>query len=260
MREIEMPSLRLFDAHCHLEDPAFDDDRWEVIDRAVKAGVVGMVSSSLDSSDAEKALRLFLPTNVVYISLGLDPRDVDDEAEIKAVERLILENEKDIVAVGEVGMDYRIAKQESVRKRQEEVFRRFIRLAEEIDKPIVVHSLWAQRPVLRVLEDEGATRVVLHAFGGSQRDVKTAVERGWYVSIATNVTRSANVQKVAEATPVEYMVLESDSPVLSPDSKGRNEPANIVKSVKFLAKMKGMKPAELAEITTTNAMEVYGLR
>jgi len=255
-----MPPLRLFDAHCHLEDPAFDDDRWEVIDRAVRAGVVGMVSSSLDSEEGERALRLFLPSTVVHVSLGLDPRDADDESEIKAVERLILENERDIVAVGEVGMDYRIAKQESVRKRQEEVFRRFIRLAEDIDKPIVVHSLWAQRPVLRVLEDEGATRVVLHAFGGSQKDVKTAVERGWYVSIATNVVKSSNVQKVAEATPVDYMVLESDSPVLSPDSKGRNEPANIVKSVRFLAKAKGMKPEELAEITTSNALEVYGLR
>ena len=255
-----MPNVRLFDAHCHLEDPAFDEDRWEVVDRALKAGLIGMVSSALDSSDAEKALRLFLPSRVVHVSLGLDPRDADDSEEVKAVEKLILANEKNIVAVGEVGLDYRIAKQESVRRRQEEVFRRFIRLAEEIDKPIVVHSLWAQRPVLRVLEDEGATRVILHAFGGTQKDVKMAVERGWYISVATNVVRSANVQKVAEVTPVESMLLESDAPVLSPESEGRNEPANIVKSAKFVARMKGMKVSELAEITTENALEAYGLR
>ncbi len=252
--------MRLFDAHCHLEEEAFDDDREEVIKRAREAGLVGIVTSPIYPDDAEKALRLFRGHQMVRISIGLDVAEYGDEEEVSATLDLIRSHADDIVAVGEVGLDYRILRSGGPPKeKQKEVFRLFIRLAKELDKPLVIHSLWAQRPVLRVLDEEGAERVVLHAFGGTPEDVKFAVERGWLVSVPTNVVRSNNVQKVVRATPVEYMVLESDSPVLAPNPKERNEPANIRVSAKFIAEMKGIGVDDLAEITTGNAMRVYGL-
>ncbi|MDK2383333.1 MAG: TatD family hydrolase [Candidatus Korarchaeota archaeon] len=252
--------MRLFDAHCHLEEEAFDGDRDEVIERAREAGLVGIVTSPIYPEDAEKALRLFRNHQLVKVSIGLDVAEYGDEEEVKVTMDLIRAHVDEIVAVGEVGLDYRILRSDGPPKeKQKDVFRLFIRLAKELDKPLVIHSLWAQRPVLRVLDEEGAERVVLHAFGGTPEDVRFAVERGWMVSIPTNVVRSNNVQKVAGATPVDHMVLESDSPVLAPNPKERNEPANIRISAKFVAEMKGIDVEDLAEITTGNAMRVYGL-
>ncbi|MDK2372359.1 MAG: TatD family hydrolase [Candidatus Korarchaeota archaeon] len=252
--------MRLFDAHCHLEEEAFDGDRDEVIERAREAGLVGIVTSPIYPEDAEKALRLFRSHRLVRVSIGLDVSEYGDEEEVEATMDLIRTHVDEIVAVGEVGLDYRILRSGGPPKeKQKEVFRLFIRLARELDKPLVIHSLWAQRPVLRVLDEEGAERVVLHAFGGTPEDVRFAVERGWMVSIPTNVMRSNNVQRVAKATPVDHMMLESDSPVLAPNPKERNEPANIRISAEFVAEMKGIDVEDLAEITTGNAMRVYGL-
>ncbi|MEM0295185.1 MAG: TatD family hydrolase [Candidatus Korarchaeum sp.] len=250
--------MMLFDAHCHLEDDSFDHDREEVLARAREAGVIGMVTSPLSPEDVLKALSHFRRSDLVNISIGLDVSEYGDEEEVRRTLELIAANSEEIVAVGEVGLDYRVASLGGPSKeRQKEVFRRFIRLAEELDKPLVVHSLWAQRPVLNVLDEEGATRVILHAFGGKQSDVEFAVTRGWFISIPTNVGRSSNIRSVAEVTPLDSMVLESDSPVLAPDPKERNEPANLVHSVNFIAKLKGMFPEEVAEITTKNARKVY---
>lgn len=250
--------MMLFDAHCHLEDDSFDHDREEVLARAREAGVIRVVTSPLSPEDALKALSHFSRSDVVSISIGLDISEYGDEEEVRRTLELIIANSDEIVAVGEVGLDYRVASLGGPGKeRQKGVFRRFIRLADEIDKPLVVHSLWAQRPVLRILDEEGATRVILHAFGGKQTDVEFAVTRGWFISIPTNVSRSSNTSSVAEVTPLDSMVLESDSPVLAPDPKERNEPANLVHSVNFLARLKGMSPEEIAEITTSNARKVY---
>lgn len=252
--------MRLFDSHCHLEEEDFDDDRDEVIRRAVEAGIVGIVTSPIYPGDAEKALDLFKGHGLVKVSIGLDVGSYGDDSEVNATMDLIRKHSKDIVAVGEVGLDYRVLKTGGPPKeKQKDVFRRFIDLANELDKPLVIHSLWAQKHVLRILDEKGAERVVLHAFGGTLDDVKFAVERGWMISVPTNVVRSRNVQIVAKHAPIDHMVFESDSPVLAPDPKARNEPANIRISAKFVAELKGYEVDQLAEITTRNAMRVYGL-
>ncbi len=250
--------MRLFDSHCHLEEEAFDEDREEVIRRAVQSGIVGLVTSPIYPEDVPKALSL--RGDVVHVSIGLDVAEYGDEDEVRRTIELILEHQDEIVAIGEVGLDYKVARNGPPKEKQKEVFRRFISLARELDKPLVIHSRWAQRPVLRVLDEMGAETVILHAFGGTPADVEFAVERGWYVSVPTNVVRSSNVQKVARATPLERMVLESDSPVLAPNPMERNEPSNITVSVKYLADLKGVDPEDLAEITTENALTAYRLR
>ncbi len=250
--------MRLFDSHCHLEEEAFDEDREEVIKRAIQAGVIGIVTSPIYPEDVPKALNL--RGDIVHVSIGLDVAEYGDDEEVERTIELILENQDKIVAVGEVGLDYKVAKNGPPKERQKEVFRKFISLAKELDKPLVIHSRWAQRPVLRVLDEMGAEIVILHAFGGTPADVEFAVERGWYVSVPTNVVRSANVQRVAKATPLENMVLESDSPVLAPNPTERNEPSNISISVRFIAELKGVEPEELAEVTTRNALSAYKLR
>ncbi len=252
-------TVRFFDSHCHLEDPAFDGDRDEVIRRAADLGMVGAVTSPLGREEVERSLSLFSGSELVLVSAGLDPEDFSDPEEVEKLAELIEERAGEIVAVGEVGLDYRVARSTAERERQKESFSRLIRLAEDLDKPVVVHSLWSQRPALRVLDSRGATRVVLHAFGGTDADVRFAADRGWMISVATNVVRSPNVRRVALASPLDNLVLESDSPVLAPDPGRRNEPANIISSLKYVAGLKGVDPQELAEITTENSLRVYGI-
>ena len=166
--------MELFDSHCHLEDDAFDSDRDEVIRRAIDSGIVGIVTSPIYPEDSIKALNLFRDSSIVKISIGLDVAEYGDDDKVNETLELIRERSGEIVAVGEVGLDYRVARSGPPKEKQKEVFKRFIEIAKELDKPLVVHSLWAQRPVLRVLEEEGAERVVLHAFGGKREDVKFA--------------------------------------------------------------------------------------
>ncbi len=251
--------MKLFDSHCHLEDNAFDSDRDEVLKRAIGSGIVGIVTSPIYPRDSTKALNLFRKSSIVKISIGLDVAEYGDDEKVNITLDLTRKHSEEIVAVGEVGLDYRVARRGPSKEKQKEVFRKFIGLAKELDKPLVVHSLWAQRPVLRILDKEGVERVILHAFGGKSEDVEFAVNRGWMVSIPTNVVRSNNVQKVALATPLDHIVLESDSPVLAPDPNQRNEPANIKISARFIADMKGYDAEELAKVVTYNAIKVYGL-
>ena len=217
------------------------------------------MTSPLGAEEGERSLSLFGGSGLVLVSVGMDPEDELSREEVEETISFIEEVADRIVAVGEVGLDYRVAREAWQRERQKEAFSRFIRLAEDLDKPIVVHSLWAQRPALRVLDREGASRVLLHAFGGTPEDVRFAAERGWMISVGTNVVRSRNVQRVARSAPLENLCLESDSPVLAPDPGERNEPANIARSVRFLAEMLGLEAEELAEIATENSRSLYGV-
>jgi TatD DNase family protein len=248
--------MRLFDAHCHLEDELFDKDRHDVLIRARKAGIIGMVTSPLGINMALKAMEIFRRNEIVYISPGLDSRDFSDEKAAEELASFIRSVKDGIVAVGEIGLDYKFARSEAEREKQKRNFKFLAKLADELDKPIVVHSRWAQRPALRVLDEIYATDVILHAFSGSEDDVKFAAEREWFISISTNVVRSYPVKKAAEISPLNLILLESDSPALSPDD-GRNEPANILVSVAEISSARGIKPEELAEITTENALRAY---
>ncbi|MGC9020324.1 MAG: TatD family hydrolase [Candidatus Methanodesulfokora sp.] len=248
--------MRLFDAHCHLEDELFDNDRHEVIIRARKAGIIGMVTSPLGIKMALKAIDIFRGNDLVYISPGLDSRNFSDEKAAEELANFIRSVKDGIVAVGEIGLDYKCARSEAEREKQKENFKFLAKLADELNKPVVIHSRWAQRHVLRILDEIYATDVILHAFSGNEDDVRFAAEREWFISISTNVIRSYPVRKAAEISPLDLILLESDSPALSPDG-GRNEPANILVSIAEISSMRNLKPEELAEITTENALRAY---
>jgi len=249
--------VRLFDAHCHLEDPSFDDDREEVITRAVRTGVLRMVTSPLGRDQVLRSLKIFSKNEHVLISAGMDSREFANRSKASELISLVREVGDRLVAIGEVGLDYKVARTEAERTAQKEVFREFIRLADSMNKPLVVHSRWAQRPVLRVLDELYAVDVVLHSFGGNETDVKFAAEREWFMSVPTSVTYSANTRKVARLVPDDLLLLETDSPVMSPHRHGRNEPANLVISVIEVASIRGVNAEELADLTFSNSCRAY---
>ncbi len=208
-----------------------------------------IVSAGINLEDSVRCLEIARVYDLIFPAVGLHP--TEDLSEVDAVLNLI-ENSPDIVAVGEIGLDYKFAR----KPEQMEPFVKQIRIAKELDLPVVVHSRSAGRYVLDVLEAEGVEKALLHGFDGSRKLVKRIVERGYYVSVPTTVIRSESKQKLVEAVPLENLMLETDSPVCSP-FEGRNEPANLLYGLKKVAEIKGVDPKELDKVTARNARELF---
>ncbi len=251
--------MKLIDVHCHLTDEAFKRDRDQVVENAKKKGVICVIESVTKPSEYPLALEIASKhPGYVYISLGLQPDILDDEAFNQTLN--LLEKEKDkIVAIGEVGLDYYKVREEGDRYVMQQRFRHFIRLARKLDKPIVVHSRSAGKYAIETLESENAQKVVMHAFDGRRKWVRKGLDLGYYFSIPPSVCHSRQKQKLADEVPLEMMLLESDAPVLSPFPDKRNEPAYIVYTVEKIAEIKREKPEEIAYQTTQNAIKLFKL-
>ncbi|MBC7126659.1 MAG: TatD family hydrolase [Candidatus Methanosuratincola petrocarbonis] len=246
--------LILIDAHAHLTDPAFSDLP-EVIRRAKAAGIAAVVTSITDPADMPKAKEIVgRYSGYVYLTVGLDPTLLSEE---KLSAFRVALNAAPIVGVGEVGLDHFYVRDAPLMEIQERHFRECIRAAISMDKPLVIHSRSAGRKALEVLYSEGAERVLMHAFDGKSGDALAAAKKGYFFSIPTSVVHSEQKQKLVRLLPLESMMLETDSPVLSPVRGERNEPANLVHSARKVAEIKRIPIEKVVETTSANASSFY---
>ncbi len=244
----------LIDVHAHLTDPAFSDLP-EVIKRAKAAGVAAVVTSITDPADLPKAKSIIEQyCGYVYLTVGLDPALLSEE-KLSAFRSAL--KASPIVGVGEVGLDHFYVRDASLREIQERHFRECIRIAISMDKPLVIHSRSAGRKALEVLYSEGAERVLMHAFDGKAGDALAAAKKGYFFSIPTSVVHSDQKQKLARLLPIESLMLETDSPVLSPARGERNEPANLIHSARKVAEIKRIPLEKVVEATSANASGFY---
>mgnify|MGYP000512910464 CR=1 FL=1 len=241
----------MIDVHCHLNDEAFDEDREDVVKRARERGVT-IIDSGTSHEEDLKSLEISKKYDNVYSTLGFDPLLVDVREAEKVIE-LVKEKKKEIVGIGEVGLDY-YEKNKEKRKVQAEIFGMFIDLSKELKLPLVVHSRWAPKQVLEILEEKGAKSVVLHAFPGNEKEAKRAIEDGYFISIPTSVLYSKQKQLMAKIVPLKNMVLETDSPIFW---KGRNEPVNVIRAAEEIARIRGIDLNEVMDWTTRNARKVF---
>jgi TatD DNase family protein len=174
------------------------------------------------------------------------------------METLIRESRERLVAIGEVGLDHWKVKQPAERELQRDIFTRFIRLSQEVDLPLNIHSRSAGRHVVALLLDEGARRVQLHAFDGKPASALPAVEAGYYFSIPPSVVRSRQKQKLVRRLPLSCLLLETDSPVLSATPGERNEPAQVRVSLRTIAELKELPEEQVAEAVAGNTQRLYG--
>jgi TatD DNase family protein len=245
-----VPFPSVIDVHAHLQDEAFAADLREVIRRAKAAGVNGIVSAGVDFSDSVACLEVAREYDMVRAAVGLAP--YSDLSRLQAVLQLI-EDSPDIVAIGEVGLDYNREK----RPEQIEPFRKQVAVAMELDVPVVVHSRSAGRYCIEVLDAMKAEKVVMHAFDGSVKNAQRGFELGYCFSIPLTVLKNPQKQALAKAVPEEQLLLETDSPVMDPDG-GRNEPANLVRARDFVAELRGVEPGDLEALTEKNAHRIFG--
>ncbi len=254
------PICPLVDVHAHLIDPLFDPDRGDVLRRAGEAGVTTIVCVGESLGDAHGNLELaHRYPGLVLPAVGLFPTRLDAD-EASSIEALARAHAKELVAIGEVGLDHWMVKDEAGRATQRELFERFIALAAELDLPLNVHSRSTGRETIALLLARGARRVVLHAFDGRAATAAPAVEAGYFFSIPPSVVRSAQKRKLVARLPLSCLLLETDSPVLGPEPGARNEPANLRLSLQAIAEIKGTAPEAVAETALDNTRRLFGER
>ncbi|HEY7004218.1 MAG TPA: TatD family hydrolase [Gaiellaceae bacterium] len=248
----------MIDTHAHLdaiEKPA------QALERARAAGVARVITIGTTISSCRDALELAEREEGVFVSVGLHPHEADSATAAEVDELATLLGHPKAVAVGETGLDH--FRDYAPHDRQRVLFEAQARLAVEADKPIVVHTRSADDETAAILAAlPRGTKIVLHCFS-SLRLLGPALERGWFVSFAGNVTypRATELRTAAARVPAERILAETDSPYLSPQAvRGRpNEPANVVHTLATLAEARGDDIAELERAIDANATEAFGL-
>lgn len=251
-------NYEVIDSHCHLDFPKFNKDRHETIERAKKSGVVEMINSGVDYKTNLNSLELAKKYEFIHATLGLNPQMVPnaDDAKIKQVLSQIERNIDKAVGVGEAGLDFYYCTSVTGRKKQEDVFRQVIEIADRYNKTLIIHGRDGEDLALEMSKD--LDRVVFHCYGGSLETMKNIIDAGHYVSVPTLVCFSEQHKAIAQNLPLENMLIETDSPYLSP-RKGRNEPAFVLDSVPVIAQLKEMEEAEIAMATMQNTRRAFEL-
>jgi TatD DNase family protein len=250
--------MHLFDAHTHLDMKHFRNDRDNVIERARDAGLEGLVTSSIGPGSFRQTLGIVKKYKTfVYHTAGTSVSRLTLEI-AKAVIELTRKYANEIVAIGEVGLDYHWIKSPEGRRAQEPLFEMFIDLASELKLPIVVHSRKAESEAASILEKGFSGDVVMHCFDGSPDVAKRVGDNGWYITLPANYSKYKNRRSAAEILPLGQILLETDGPYLSPTDR-RNEPANLVYGCRSLAEQLGLPAEDVAEATTNNTKRFYSL-
>lgn len=251
-----MNEYRIIDTHTHLCDKDFDADREEVLKRAEAAGVCTVITVAEDMADAQRNLELAAAFPQLKAAAGLYPTHLDMGAAEAMIAFIRKEREK-LVAIGEVGLDYWVVKEEPEKERQREIFGGFIDLSRELDLPLNIHSRSAGRHVVALLLERGAQRVQMHAFDGKVSAALPAVEAGFFFSIPPSILRSRQKQKLVKQLPLSCLLIETDSPVLAPVQGERNEPANAAMAVGAIAEIKNITKQEVWEAAYENTQRLY---
>lgn len=272
--------IALIDTHCHLEMDEFNKDRDAVIRRARDAGLEALITIGSDLAGNTGGLELSGKYDFVYSTVGFHPHDAKDFTDeiftqIKewANECRLFGNppvpplEKGwerggkVVAIGEIGLDYHY--DHSPREVQQEVFRRQLEYAKEVDLPVIIHSREATKDTLYIIKESGVKKGVFHCFSGDMDMAKTAIGMGFHISIAGPVTfkNAQRLREIAKVIPDEYLLIETDAPFLTPEPfRGRrNEPAYIVHTAASIAGVRGVAAEDIARITTLNAKRLFGI-
>jgi len=257
----------LIDTHAHIYLDRFDDDRDAMLQRARDAGVEAIVMPAIDVPSIEQAVALCGRHDGLYAMAAIHPSEIKEAtaADFEAVRAWC--DDPHVVAVGESGLDYYWDR--SFDEKQQEFFRRHIRLAIAADLPLIVHNREATGDVLRILEEEKARtdaperlRGILHCFVDPPEAAETARELDFLVGLGGILTfKNSRVDDYVRDIPMEQIVVETDAPYLAPEpNRGkRNEPAYVRHVADTLARVKELPVAEVERITTENAQRIYGL-
>ena len=251
----------LIDTHAHID--MLEDEPDSVLKKMEEFGVKKAVIPAVEIKTQDKVVELANNYENIYGMVGIFPteaKNYTDEFESKMEE--IAKNNKKIVAVGEIGLDYYWDK--SFVELQQEIFIKQIKLANRLNLPIVVHDREAHKDCFDILKAENSgSEVLFHCFSGSVEFMRECVKQGWYIALGGVVTfkNAIKMKDVAREVPLDKLVLETDSPYLTPvPYRGKpNTPAYVKYVAEEIAKIREMDLSELIDKTTTNAERFFGI-
>ncbi len=252
--------MNWIDSHCHLDSLECDLD--EALQRAAGAGVTALITIGTDLPSSREAVRLATQHKGVYATVGIHPHDADDFDELVGAEVERLAADDRVVAVGEVGLDF--YREHATPQAQHRAFAAQIELAKRLNKPMIMHIRDAFQQVIAQLQEAGPPEtLIFHCFSGGSEEAAVAVEMGGYVSFAGNVSykNAHSLRDAARAVPLDRLLVETDSPYLSPlPHRGRpNEPRNVADVGAAVAAATSITVDQIAQATTENAQRAFRL-
>ena len=253
----------IFDSHAHYDDAQFNDDRMDVLSHLKDAGVAKVVNISNGWNDLLKTLELIKQVPFLYGTVGIHPCKVSELNDERMEQMRDFCSGDKIVAVGEIGLDYYWMS--DPKEVQKEWFIRQLRLAKEVNLPVVIHSRDASQDTFDIMKAEhaGTTGGVIHCYSGSVEMAREYVKMGYFLGIGGVVTfkNSKTLKKVAAEIPLEHIVIETDCPYLAPTPyRGkRNSSAYLPMVVEEIARLRGISTEEVERVTYENAMRLYSI-
>ena len=250
----------LFDTHAHMDDHAFDADRQELLRNLPNQQIELLMNPGCSLESSYNAVKLANTYDYIYAAVGSHP-DVADEVNEDVLEqyRVLCKENKKVKAIGEVGLDYHY--EDIPREIQKKAFRAQMALAQELNLPVIVHERDAHEDGMAIVKEFPQVKGVFHCYSGSAEMARQLVELGWYIGF-TGVLTFKNARKaveVAQAIPLERIVLETDCPYMSPEPfRGkRNDPGKLYRMAEKLAEIRGLTLEEIHTITTENGKRLY---
>ena len=259
--------MKFFDNHAHLDDEKFDSDRDEIIEKIHKDEIDKFVSAGYSLESSKKSIELSKKYDFIYSTCGISPNDIPQTEEelwkeLSEIKKLAKENKK-VVAIGEIGLDYHWNTEN--KELQKKAFIEQIKIANELNLPIQIHTRDAIMDTLEILKQNNVNKKgIFHCCPLNRELVKEGLKLRFYISFAGPVTfkNSKNANEIIEMVPNDKMLIETDSPYLSPEPfRGkRNDSRNVKYIAKKIAEVKNITIEEVADITYENAMEIFDLK
>lgn len=251
-----------FDTHAHYDSSKFSNDRDEVIRSAYQSGVSLIVDPGDTLERSRNTVALANQYDFIYAAVGVHPEEYETWTDDTVAHLRELAGNSKVVAIGEIGLDYYWDKEH--KELQKQMFRAQIELALELDLPIIVHDREAHGDCFSIVCDYPQLRGVFHCYSGRADMAKELIKRGWYLGFDGPITYKNNqkAMEVLAVTPLDRIVLETDSPYLSPvPNRGkRNDSRNLPYIAAVVAREKGISVEEVAAITFENGKKLYGIR
>ena len=261
--------MELFDSHAHYNDEKFNNDRSEVISSVYAEGITRLVSVGYSVDSSRFAEELSNEYEFIYYSCGISPNDIPQTEEelwenLEEIKKIAKQKHKKLVAIGEIGLDYYWNKENS--KLQKELFIEQIKLANELDLPIIIHTREAVADTIDILKNrqKANNTGIFHCCPLNRELVKEALKLDYYISFAGPITfkNSKNASEIIDMVPLDKILIETDSPYLSPEpNRGkRNDSRNVKYMAQKIAEVKQLPVEEIARITYENANRVFKIK
>ena len=263
--------MEFFDSHSHLNDEKFDEDRYQLIEKLKKESITKFLTCGYNLKSSKDAIEISKKCNFTYATCGISPNDIPqtkeqlwkDLIEMEDLVKTQIEtNPNLLVAIGEIGLDYYWNKENS--DIQKELFKKQIEIANDLDLPIVIHTRDAVMDTLAILKENPVKKKgVFHCCPLNRELVKEGLKLGFYISFSGVVTfkNSKNAEEIIKMVPIKNILIETDSPYLSPEPvRGtRNTPINVKYIAEKISKVKGLSIEDVAKITYTNAENLFNI-